>query len=78
MPPPAVTLRLAERVAAFRHQNLPPEVVGPAHRRGAGQSGQCGAAHLDHARAEVVCYEPSWHHGNAMVTWPIAPSGAAR
>lgn len=24
------------------------------------------------ARAEVVCYEPSWHHGNAMVTWPIA------
>ncbi len=30
------------------------------------------------ARAEVVCYEPSWHHGNAMVTWPVAPSGATR
>ena len=24
------------------------------------------------ARAEVLCYEPSWHHGNAMVTWPVA------
>ena len=24
------------------------------------------------ARAEVVCYEPSWHHGNAVVTWPVA------
>src|SRR5215471_6455058 len=24
------------------------------------------------ARARVVCYEPSWHHGNAVVTWPIA------
>jgi len=23
------------------------------------------------ARARVVCYEPSWHHGNAVVTWPI-------
>ncbi|HEV8615377.1 MAG TPA: hypothetical protein VGU22_07765 [Methylomirabilota bacterium] len=30
------------------------------------------------ARAEVVCYEPSWHHGNAMVTWPIAPAGSRR
>jgi 2,3-dihydroxyphenylpropionate 1,2-dioxygenase len=28
------------------------------------------------ARAQVICYEPSWHHGNAMVTWPVAPSGA--
>jgi len=24
------------------------------------------------ARAEVVCYEPSWHHGNAVVTWPMS------
>jgi hypothetical protein len=24
------------------------------------------------ARAEVLCYEPSWHHGNAMVTWPVS------
>ena len=24
------------------------------------------------ARARVVCYEPSWHHGNAVVTWPVA------
>ena len=23
------------------------------------------------ARAEVLCYEPSWHHGNAMVVWPV-------
>ena len=23
------------------------------------------------ARADVVCYEPSWHHGNAVVTWAI-------
>ena len=23
------------------------------------------------ARANVLCYEPSWHHGNAMVTWPV-------
>ncbi len=30
------------------------------------------------ARAEVVCYEPSWHHGNAVVTWPVAPAGAGR
>ena len=22
-------------------------------------------------RADVYCYEPSWHHGNAMVTWPV-------
>ena len=22
-------------------------------------------------RAEVLCYEPSWHHGNAMVVWPV-------
>jgi len=27
-------------------------------------------------KAEVLCYEPSWHHGNAMVTWPV--HGAAR
>jgi len=25
------------------------------------------------ARAAVDCYEPSWHHGNAVVTWPVAP-----
>jgi aromatic ring-opening dioxygenase catalytic subunit (LigB family) len=25
------------------------------------------------ARAEVICYEPSWHHGNAAVAWPVAP-----
>ena len=24
------------------------------------------------ARARVICYEPSWHHGNAVVTWPVA------
>jgi 2,3-dihydroxyphenylpropionate 1,2-dioxygenase len=23
------------------------------------------------ARAEVLCYEPSWHHGNAVVVWPV-------
>ena len=23
------------------------------------------------APAEVYCYEPSWHHGNAIVEWPI-------
>ena len=23
------------------------------------------------ARAEVLCYEPSWHHGNAAVAWPL-------
>jgi 2,3-dihydroxyphenylpropionate 1,2-dioxygenase len=22
-------------------------------------------------RAEVLCYEPSWHHGNAVVVWPM-------
>ena len=22
------------------------------------------------ARADVYCYEPSWHHGNAVVEWP--------
>jgi aromatic ring-opening dioxygenase catalytic subunit (LigB family) len=25
---------------------------------------------LGDARAEVLCYEPSWHHGNAAVAWP--------
>src|SRR5215472_16238012 len=30
MPPPAVTPRLAERVAAFRYQDLPPAVVSHA------------------------------------------------
>ncbi len=24
------------------------------------------------AHAKVICYEPSWHHGNAVVTWPVA------
>jgi hypothetical protein len=24
------------------------------------------------AGAKVICYEPSWHHGNAVVTWPVA------
>jgi 2,3-dihydroxyphenylpropionate 1,2-dioxygenase len=23
------------------------------------------------ARADVFCYEPSWHHGNAVVSWPM-------
>src|SRR5262245_63540189 len=23
------------------------------------------------ARADVLCYEPSWHHGNAVVMWPV-------
>lgn len=23
------------------------------------------------ACAEVICYEPSWHHGNAIVAWPV-------
>jgi aromatic ring-opening dioxygenase LigB subunit len=23
------------------------------------------------ARAEVIVYEPSWHHGNAVVAWPV-------
>lgn len=23
------------------------------------------------AHAEVICYEPSWHHGNAIVAWPV-------
>jgi 2,3-dihydroxyphenylpropionate 1,2-dioxygenase len=23
------------------------------------------------ARADVVCYEPSWHHGNAVVAWAV-------
>lgn len=23
------------------------------------------------ARARVIGYEPSWHHGNAVVTWPV-------
>jgi len=26
---------------------------------------------LGDARAEVLAYEPSWHHGNAVVTWPV-------
>jgi 2,3-dihydroxyphenylpropionate 1,2-dioxygenase len=26
---------------------------------------------LGAARAEVLCYEPSWHHGNAAVAWPL-------
>lgn len=23
------------------------------------------------APADVLCYEPSWHHGNAVVEWPV-------
>jgi aromatic ring-opening dioxygenase catalytic subunit (LigB family) len=23
------------------------------------------------ARAELLCYEPSWHHGNAVLAWPV-------
>ena len=26
---------------------------------------------VGNARAEVLCYEPSWHHGNAVVAWPV-------
>jgi 2,3-dihydroxyphenylpropionate 1,2-dioxygenase len=26
---------------------------------------------LGDARADVLCYEPSWHHGNAVVAWPV-------
>ncbi len=26
---------------------------------------------LGEARAKVICYEPSWHHGNAVVMWPV-------
>jgi 2,3-dihydroxyphenylpropionate 1,2-dioxygenase len=26
---------------------------------------------LGDARAEVLAYEPSWHHGNAVVAWPV-------
>jgi len=26
---------------------------------------------LGDERAEVLCYEPSWHHGNAVVAWPV-------
>jgi 2,3-dihydroxyphenylpropionate 1,2-dioxygenase len=26
---------------------------------------------VGNARAEVICYEPSWHHGNAVVAWPV-------
>jgi len=26
---------------------------------------------LGGARAEVLAYEPSWHHGNAVVAWPV-------
>src|SRR2546422_94857 len=25
---------------------------------------------LGDAKADVYCYEPSWHHGNAVVEWP--------
>ena len=28
---------------------------------------------LGDAKADVYCYEPSWHHGNAVVEWPVAP-----
>jgi len=23
------------------------------------------------AKAEIYCYEPSWHHGNAVVEWSL-------
>jgi 2,3-dihydroxyphenylpropionate 1,2-dioxygenase len=23
------------------------------------------------AKAEIYCYEPSWHHGNAIVEWRL-------
>jgi protocatechuate 4,5-dioxygenase beta chain/2,3-dihydroxyphenylpropionate 1,2-dioxygenase len=26
---------------------------------------------VGNARAQVYCYEPSWHHGNAVVEWPV-------
>lgn len=29
-------------------------------------------------RADVVCYEPSWHHGNAVVTWAVPVAGGQR
>ncbi len=29
----------------------------------------CGA--VGAVRAQVYCYEPSWHHGNAVVEWPL-------
>ena len=29
------------------------------------------------APADVYCYEPSWHHGNGIVEWPITPKEGA-
>jgi 2,3-dihydroxyphenylpropionate 1,2-dioxygenase len=33
---------------------------------------------LGDARADVYCYEPSWHHGNAVVEWPAEAPGDHR
>src|SRR5262249_17089887 len=30
------------------------------------------------AKADVYCYEPSWHHGNAVVEWPVGDMRGAR
>jgi 2,3-dihydroxyphenylpropionate 1,2-dioxygenase len=27
---------------------------------------------VGNAKAELYCYEPSWHHGNAVVEWQVA------
>ena len=37
------------------------------------QSGSCVSqtCAVGDSRAQVYCYEPSWHHGNAVVEWPL-------
>jgi protocatechuate 4,5-dioxygenase beta chain/2,3-dihydroxyphenylpropionate 1,2-dioxygenase len=29
-------------------------------------------------RADVIAYEPSWHHGNAVVAWPVTEARTGR
>src|SRR5262245_27081999 len=74
-----VRLRPARRAGGRRGM-----AAGGSHRRAARQDGQHRAPHVGHAaawatllgaigdaKADVYCYEPSWHHGNAVVEWPV-------
>jgi len=70
--------RLLERLAAGRGQEMADLTGAELDRSGNVELrtwitllGAVGAA-----PAEVICYEPSWHHGNAVVAWPVTEPAA--
>jgi hypothetical protein len=70
-------VRLRPRCSsAPKRRGREPRVTGGADKRGEIELRTwitlLGA--VGDVRADVYCYEPSWHHGNAVVEWPVPVS----